>query len=89
MFLDVDQYPLPKPNELFASLTRGKRFTKLDLSQAYMYMRMVLEEDSCYYATINTHFGLFRYTRLPFGVACLHAALFQAAMDFILQGISA
>ncbi|KAL5459767.1 hypothetical protein EMCRGX_G033139 [Ephydatia muelleri] len=41
-FLDVDQYPLPKPNELFATLTGGKRFTKLDLSQAYT--QMVLEE---------------------------------------------
>ncbi|KAL5505227.1 hypothetical protein EMCRGX_G006629, partial [Ephydatia muelleri] len=84
-FLDVDQYPLPKPNELFATLTGGKRFTKLDLSQAYT--QMVLEEDSRCYVTINTHIGLFRYTRLPFGVAS-SPAVFQAAMDSILQGIS-
>ena len=31
-YLDVDQHPLPKPTELFACLTGGKRFTKLDLS---------------------------------------------------------
>ena len=30
-YLDVDQYPLPKPSELFACLTGGKKFTKLDV----------------------------------------------------------
>ena len=34
--LEVDQYPLPKPGELFASLAGGKKFSKLDLSQAYI-----------------------------------------------------
>ena len=33
--LDVDQYPLPKPEDLFATLANGKSFSKLDLSQAY------------------------------------------------------
>ena len=33
--LEVDQYPLHKPAELFASLAGGQKFTKLDLSQAY------------------------------------------------------
>uniref|UniRef100_A0A1X7TWP3 Reverse transcriptase domain-containing protein n=1 Tax=Amphimedon queenslandica TaxID=400682 RepID=A0A1X7TWP3_AMPQE len=36
--------------------------------------------------TINTHKGLFRYTRLPFGVASA-PAIFQRTMDSILQGI--
>ena len=34
-YLDINRYPLPKPNDLFASLAGGQRFTKLDLSQAY------------------------------------------------------
>ena len=33
--LDVDQYPLPKPEDLFAMLAGGQKFSKLDLSQAY------------------------------------------------------
>ena len=31
----VDQYPLPKPDELFATLAKGKFFPNLYLSQAY------------------------------------------------------
>eukprot|EP00731_Ephydatia_muelleri_P001779 Em0001g1779a len=34
--LEVDQYPLPKPEELFATLAGGEQFTKMDLSQAYL-----------------------------------------------------
>ena len=79
--LDVDQYPLPKPNDLFATLPTGKFFSKLDLSQAYQ-----LDEESAKYLTINTHLGLYQYTGLPFGVASA-PAIFQRAMDQILQSI--
>lgn len=33
--LAIDQYPLPRPTELFATLAGGKKFSKIDLSQAY------------------------------------------------------
>ncbi len=83
--LSVDQYPLPKPEDLFATLANGKTFTKLDLSQAYQ--QMLLDGESTKYLTINTHLGLYEYTRLPFGVVSA-PAIFQRAMDTILQGIS-
>ena len=81
--LDVDQYPLLHPDDLFASLAGGKHFTTLDLSHAYN--QLVLEEESQPYLTINTHCGLYRYTSLPFGVASA-PAIFQKK-DTILQGM--
>lgn len=33
-WLDVDQYTLPKTQDLFSTLAGGKHFTKLDLTQA-------------------------------------------------------
>ena len=82
--LEVDQHPLPKPEDLFASLAGGQKFTKLDLKHAYQQME--LDQDSRRYVTINTHKGLYRYTRLPFGVASA-PAVFQRTMDVILQGL--
>ena len=82
--LDVDQYSLLKPTDLFATLAGGQTFTKLDLSQAYQHL--LLDENSKKYTTINTHQGLYEYTRLPFGIASA-PAIFQKTMDFILQGV--
>ena len=63
----TDPYPLPRIEDIFASLSGGKLFTKLDLAHAYQ--QIPLTDDSKRYTTINTHKGLFRYNRLPFGVA--------------------
>ena len=82
--LDVEQYPLPKPEDLFATLAGGKLFSKLDLSQAYL--QLPLDEASKPYVAINTHKGLYTCTRLPFGVASA-PAIFQKLMDTVLQGI--
>ena len=82
--LEIDKHPLPKPDDLFATLSGGKIFSKIDLSQAYQ--QMTLHEDSRHLVTINTHCGLYQYNRLPFGLASV-PALFQRAMDILLQGI--
>ena len=82
--LAVDQYPLPKPEDLFTALSGGKRFTKLDLRHAYQQMK--LEDSAKELVTINTHKGLYQYNRLPFGVASA-PAIFQRTMDVILQGL--
>ena len=47
---------------------------------------MPLQEESRSFVTINTHRGLYRFTRLPFGIAS-GPAMFQKAMDTILQGL--
>ena len=77
-------YPLPRVEELFANLSSGKLFTKLDMSNAYL--QLPLDPESKQYVTINTQKGLFQYNRLPFGVASA-PAIFQRYMDTLLQGI--
>ena len=72
--LEVDQHPLPNPEELFVELSGGEKFSKLDLSRA---------EDSREYVTINTHKGLYR---LPFEVSSA-SAIFQSKIEQVLQGI--
>ena len=82
--MDVDQYPLPKPDDIFATVAGGKLFTTLDLSHAYN--QLLLDEEARKFVTINTHKSLYQYTRLPFGIASA-PAVFQRVMDTILQGI--
>ena len=83
--LEVDQHPIPKPEDIFASLSGGQRFSTLDLTQAYQ--QLVLDEESKELVTINTHLGLYRFNRLPFGVASA-PAIFQRTMDQLLHGLS-
>jgi len=77
-------YPLPRIEELFTTLAGGEQFSKLDLSHAYQ--QLVLEEESQKLVTITTHKGLFKYNRLPFGVATA-PSVFQHVMENLLQGL--
>ena len=82
--LEVDQYPLPKPDTILSTLSEGKWFSKIDLTHAYQQLK--LSTNSRELVTINTHRGLYRYTRLPFGVASA-PAIFKKVMDTVLQGL--
>ena len=84
LFLTLDKYPIPKVVDLFSTLAGGKVFSKIDLSQAYQ--QLPLADKSKQYVVINTHKGLFRYTRLPFGVSSA-PGIFQRVMENVLQGI--
>ena len=83
-FFRVGQYPLPTAQDLYVTLAGGKKFSKLDLSQAFLQLE--LHPDSLKYCTLNTHQGLYWFTCLPFGIASA-PAIFQKMMDTILQGI--
>ena len=80
----LDKYPISKVEDLFAKLAKGKRYTKLDLSQAYL--QAPIDEESKRLLVVNTPRGLFRYTRLPYGVSSA-PGIFQHLMENVLQGI--
>jgi len=67
----TEVYPLPRVDDLLAKLAGGTAFSKLDLANAYQ--QVPLDEASKQYVTINTHKGLYRYNRLPFGVSAAPA----------------
>lgn len=80
----LDNYPIPKTEDLYATLGGGEAYTKLDLSQAYQ--QLLMDEKSRKLTTINTHKGLFMYNRLCYGLKSA-PGIFQRTMENILQGI--
>ena len=73
----------PENEDIFAAMSGGVSFTKLDLSHAYLQL---LDDAARDYHVINTHKGLFEYTRMPFGITSA-PAIFQRTMDNLLQGL--
>ena len=80
----VDKYPIPNIKDLYAKLSGGKYYSKLDLSHAYQ--QVPLDEESQRLTTITTSKGLFAYTRLCYGVSSA-PGIFQRIMEQVLQGM--
>ena len=59
-----------------------KKFSKVDFANAYQ--QVLLDEESRELVAVNTHRGLYQFTRLPFGIASA-PEVFQNLMDQILQ----
>ena len=47
----LDTYPIPKIQDIFATLEKGQTFRKVDLSRAYQ--QLLLEEESKKYVVIK------------------------------------
>lgn len=81
----TEHYPLPRIDDIFANLAGCNYFCVLDLTGAYQ--QIPVSETSQELLTINTQKGLFRFTRLCFGVSSA-PSIFQSVMDRILINIS-
>ena len=75
---ETDTYPLPRIEDMLASVAGGTVFSMLDLAHAYQ--EVVLDEESQRMVTITTHKGLYRVKRLPFGVAST-PSMFERIME--------
>ena len=63
----LHRYPISRVEDLLATLSKGKVFSKLYLTQAYRQLK--LDAHSQKFVVINTRKGLFRLTRFPFGIS--------------------
>ena len=78
--IQTEQFPIPTLEEL-----RGRVSSwKIDLRSAYQ--QLVLNEESQKLCTINTHKGLFQYTRLSFGISS-SPAIWQRFIEQVLAGL--
>lgn len=79
--LHESKFPLPNMAELISNVSGHQFYTKLDLKNAYLQIEVV--PDDCKYLVINTHLGLYKYLRLPFGIHS-SPAIFQKFISQLL-----
>lgn len=79
-----DRFMLPKTEEIFHKFRNAKYFSCLDLKSAYH--QMTLHTKSRNLTAFVTEEGLWRYTRVCFGLASAPAA-FQKMMTKIISGL--
>ena len=79
-----DRYPVPNLHDFAIGLQNTKIFSKIDLVKAYFQIP-VAEEDIPKTA-VTTPFGLFEFTRMPFGLRNA-AQTFQRMIDEVLRGL--
>ena len=82
--IENEEFPIPTPVDLLSKMEGGKKFSSIDLTQAYSQVE--LHEESKKYLVINTSKGLKEYTRMPYGIK-LATGIFQRHIIQALSGI--
>ena len=82
--LMLHRHPLPTMDDVFTKLNGGTVFSQVDFAEAYHQVEVA--ENCKELLTINTHKGLFRYNRLPFGVKSA-PGIFQQIIDTMISGL--
>ena len=80
----MHSYPVFKLEELLLDFNDCKYFSKLDLKKTYL--QVALDEKSQDFLVMNTHKGMFKFKRLPYGISAA-SGIFQRFISELLQGV--
>ena len=79
-----DSYPLPRIDDIIDSVGKAKYLTQIDMLKGYYQIPLTKRAKTI--SAFITPFGLFEYTRLPFGM-CNAPATFQRIINEVIQGL--
>jgi hypothetical protein len=80
-----DSFPLPRIEESLEALQGARYFSSLDL--AHGYHQVVMDSESISKTAFRVPFGLFEYTRMPFGLVNAPGT-FQRVMEMCLGDLN-
>ena len=79
----INQFPSPLIDDILSDIGPCEFISNIDLTNAYWQLEV--EKESRKFLVSNTRKGLFRYARLPFGVASA-PAIFQKFINALIAG---
>ena len=79
-----DRYPIPHIQDFTQRIVVSKNFAKIDLVRAYY--QIPLEPSDVQKTAVTTPFGLFNFTRTPFGLGN-SGQTFQRFIDHVTRGL--
>ncbi|XP_033107938.1 uncharacterized protein K02A2.6-like [Anneissia japonica] len=76
-------YPLPVIDDILSHISNVKVFSKADCKDGFLQCE--LDTESSYLTNFQTHWGRYRYNRMPFGISPA-PEIFQQKLDQNLEG---
>ena len=80
-----ENYPIPTIEDIASRLHGAKVCSVLDAKNGFSHVKF--DEESSYLTTSRTHFGRYRWCRMPFGVSSA-PEVFQRRMHELIEGLS-